>query len=151
MNRAFSASLLIAVIVAASIPVISQESGDANPQQKPAQPSAAVTEISADLGTCSVEFKVTDMVGKPLYNAKIKTQLRYGFMSKRKLDLEAGTNSDGRARFINMPNQVKSPILFEGTNGSDTATMTWDPGTNCRAQYPMILGKKAEKEDSTRP
>jgi hypothetical protein len=147
MKRARIAHLTIIVlalftfITAAS----AQEQDDSTPEASQQSPGA-VTEISADLGSCSVEFKVTDMKGKPVYNAKIKTQVRYGFLSKRKLDLEAGTNADGRARFVNMPDQVKNPIVFEGTYGGDTATMTWDPGTNCRAQYPIVVGKKPEQE-----
>ncbi len=114
--------------------------------QSPSTPPAGITEISADLGSCRVEFKVTDMLGKPIYNAKIKTVIRYGFLGKRKLSLEAGTNSDGRARFINMPDQVKNPLEFETSFGEDTATITWDPGNNCRAEYPVLLGKKPDKE-----
>jgi hypothetical protein len=114
--------------------------------QAPAKPSVPVTEISADLGSCVVEFTVTDMLGKPIYNAKIKTTIRYGFLNKRKLSLEAGTNSDGRARFVKMPDEVKNPIEFEGSHGGDTATITWDPGNNCHAEYPILLGKKPEKQ-----
>lgn len=115
--------------------------------QTPSKPSVPVTEISADLGSCKVEFKVTDMLGKPIYNAKINTVIRYGFLNKRKLSLEAGTNSDGRARFVNMPDQVKNPIEFAAHYVNDTATITWDPGNNCHAEYPILLGKKAEEKE----
>lgn len=120
--------------------------GIAMAQTTPAKPSVPVTEISADLGSCVVEFKVTDMLGKPIYDAKINTVIRYGFLNKRKLSLEAGTNSDGRARFIKMPDQVKNPIEFQAHFGDDTATILWDPGNNCQAEYPILLGKKPEKE-----
>lgn len=105
------------------------------------QPTSPVTEISAEMGSCSVEFRVTNFVGEPIYNAKIATQIRYGFLGKRKLDLEAGTNSDGRARFVKMPDKVKNPIQFETRWGGDTASITWDPGNNCHAEYPILLGK----------
>jgi hypothetical protein len=114
--------------------------------QTTSKPTVPVTEISADLGSCVVEFKVTNMLGKPIYDAKIKTVIHYGFLSKRKLSLEAGTNSDGRARFVKMPDEVKNPLEFEASYGGDTATITWDPGNNCEAEYPILLGKKAEKE-----
>jgi hypothetical protein len=143
--RAFGMFVLMVFLAASSV---AQENEEPKEGQMTQPSSPAVTEISADLGSCSVEFKVTDMLGKPIYNAKIKTQIRYGFLSKRKLDLEAGTNSNGLARFINMPNQVKAPLVFEGTHGNDTMTMTWDPGTNCQAQYPMVLGKRPEQEGS---
>jgi hypothetical protein len=114
--------------------------------QGTSKPTVPVTEISADLGSCVVEFNVTNMLGKPIYDAKIKTVIRYGFLNKRKLSLEAGTNSDGRARFVKMPNEVKNPLEFEASYGGDTATITWDPGDNCEAEYPILLGKKPEKE-----
>lgn len=114
----------------------------ANPAYPPTQqPPSAVTEISADMGSCSVDFKVTNFAGEPVYNAKIATQIRYGFLGKRKLDLEAGTNSDGRARFVKMPDKVKNPLQFEARWGGDTAMITWDPGNNCHAEYPVLLGK----------
>ncbi len=104
------------------------------------------TEISADLGTCRVDFKVTNLKGKPIYNAKIKTTIRYGFLGKRKLSLEAATNSDGRLRFVKMPNQVRDPVEFEATYGDDTTTVVWDPGNDCSAEYPVMLGKKPEQQ-----
>lgn len=109
-------------------------------------PAVPVTEISADLGSCRVDFKVTDMQGKPIYNAKISTTIRYGFLGKRKLSLEAATNSDGRARFITMPERVREPLEFTARHGDDVATLTWDPGNNCRAEYPILMGKKPETE-----
>ncbi len=116
-------------------------------QQQPAKtPPQKPTEISADLGTCRVDFKVTDMVGNPIYDAKIKTVIRYGFLGKRKLSLGVGTNADGRARFIKMPEQVRDPLEFEITHGNDSVVMTWDPGTNCEAEYPVLLGAKTPKE-----
>jgi hypothetical protein len=110
--------------------------------QQPPKPSVPVTEISADLGSCRVDFKVTDLLGKPIYNAKITTVIRYGFLSKRKLSLEVGTNSDGRARFVKMPEEVKNPLEFAASYKGDSAIITWDPGNNCEAEYPILLGKK---------
>lgn len=139
MNRAASALAAFAIISALfSFSAFAQQSGDES--QKLQEASNPVTEISADLGSCSVEFKITDVAGRPLYNANIKTQIRYGFMRKRKLDLEAGTNSDGRARFVKMPSQVREPLVFRATYGKESAIMTWDPGTDCQAQYPMLMG-----------
>ena len=113
----------------------------ASPAYPPVQqPPSAVTEISADMGSCSVDFRVTNIGGEPIYNAKITTQIRYGFMDKRKLDLEAGTNSDGRARFVKMPERVKNPLQFEAHWGGDSAMIMWDPGNNCHAEYPILLG-----------
>ncbi len=125
---------LIATVVSAQEPAS---------KSVPAQPP---TEISADLGTCRVDFKVTDLKGKPIYNAQIKTTIRYGFLGKRKLSLEAATNSDGRLRFVKMPNSVRDPLEFEASFGEDVTTVVWDPGNDCAAEYPVMLGKKPGQE-----
>ena len=98
-----------------------------------------VTELSADLGTCSADFHVTDLAGAPLYDAKVKTTIRYGIMSKRKLDLEAGTNADGRARFVKLPNELKRPMQFTVTYQNQTASFSIDPATDCTAQREVPL------------
>lgn len=113
---------------------------------KPTTPPQPPTMINADLGSCRVDFKVTDLQGKPIYNAKVKTTIRYGFLSKRKLSLEAGTNAEGRVRFAKLPNSVKNSIEFEISYGEDTSTIVWDPGNNCVAEYPIMLGKKPDSE-----
>lgn len=129
----------VAVLICFSTVLFAQQQAQKNPPQAP-------TQISADLGSCRVDFKVTDMLGKPIYDAKIKTVVRYGFLGKRKLSLEIGTNAEGRARFIKMPEQVRDPLEFEITHGSDSLIMTWDPATNCEAEYPVLLGAKTPKE-----
>jgi hypothetical protein len=117
--------------------------------QAPAQPPpSTVTEISADLGPCAVEFKVTDLAGNGLYNAKIHTLIRYGFMSKRKLELEAGTNADGRARFTHLPSSIKKPILFDIRYADQTASYSFDPATNCEVSYTVPLDVKAAEKKS---
>ncbi len=110
--------------------------------QKPAPSANPITEISADMGSCSADFHVTDMAGNGIYNAKIHTLIRYGFMSKRKLELDAGTNSDGRARFVKLPDDTKKPVEFTITNGVDTATRSYDPTTDCHASYDVPLKTK---------
>ncbi len=111
--------------------------------QAPSAPPQAPTEISADLGSCTVDFHVTDLAGKGLYNAKIHTVIRYGFLSKRKLELDAGTNADGKARFVRMPDQIKRPIVFDIQYQEQKASQSYDPSTNCHARYdvPLKVGK----------
>ncbi len=111
-------------------------------QQKAHSATPAGTEISADLGPCEADFKVTDLAGKPLYNAKIQTQVRYGFLGARKLDLEVGTDSNGQARFVKLPAQAKKgPMTFTITHGELSAEFSYDPVTNCHAEYVVPLGK----------
>ncbi len=108
--------------------------------QGPPQPP---TELSADLGSCTVDFHITDLAGNPLYNAKIHTLIRYGFLSKRKLELEAGTNADGKVRFVKLPNQAKKPIVFDIQYQGQSASQSYDPGVDCHPRYdiPVRVGK----------
>jgi hypothetical protein len=110
------------------------------PQPAPQKP----TEISADLGPCTVDFKVTDLAGKPLYNAKIHTLIRYGFWSKRKLELEVGTNADGKARFVKLPDHIKKPMTFDIRYQDEQAAQSYDPGVNCDASYVVPLPVEAK-------
>jgi len=145
MTRA--SGLAFCVIFAATTLAFAQ-SGQSNQTPTPTSP---VTEISADRGSCKVDFKVTNFLGKPVYNAKIHTELRWGFLNGHRLDLDAGTNADGRARFINMPNAVKSPVVFHIRNGSDEALITWDPGTNCEAEYTVPVLRKSQQTNQAPP
>src|SRR5437879_187831 len=70
--------------------------------------------VKAGLGPCSVDFTVEDGSHKPLYDAKIDVTIRYGFLSKRRTDLEVGTNGDGKARFEGLPSKVKKTLEFRG-------------------------------------
>ncbi len=92
-----------------------------------AAPKSRVTEISTGMGgKCSIEFHVTDGKGKGVYDAKVSTSIRYGFMSQRHMELEAGTNADGRARFLNLPQELK-PVEFTITYGGEKVRRTWTP------------------------
>ena len=98
-----------------------------------------MVEISADQGSCTAEFHVTDLGGKPLYDAKVSTTVRWGW--GHRLDLEAGTNAAGRVRFVRLPDKAKKPLLFQVKYQDQTASYSIDPGTDCRAQrdVPMKL------------
>jgi hypothetical protein len=122
-----------------SLPVLVLLLAMASVAQEPGVRVTSVTEISADLGPCSAEFHVTDMNGKGIYNAKIHTLIRYGFLSKRKLELDAGTNSEGRARFVKLPGEAKRPIEFTVSNGVDKATRSYNPATDCHANFDIPL------------
>jgi hypothetical protein len=117
-------------------------------EAKPTAPSSGQppNEISAGMGSCRVLFTVTDLMGKPIYDAQIKTTIHYGFLGKRRLSLQIGTNADGRARFVKMPDEVRNPLEFQISHGSQSAIMTWDPGSECDASYPVLLGGKDQKQ-----
>jgi hypothetical protein len=59
-------------------------------------PTENVPVIQGGAGPCSIELTVRGSDGKPVYSATVKVHVKYGFGGMRRLDLEAGTNSDGK-------------------------------------------------------
>lgn len=107
--------------------------------QQSAQQAQEVPKIDGSAGTCRADFTVRDGEKKPIYNAQISVQLRYGFMNMRKTDLQVGTNSDGKAQFTGLPNFPKKPLAFHIKSGTVSKTVTDDPSTNCNAVYDVVL------------
>lgn len=95
--------------------------------------------VKGDLGPCSADFTVTDSASKPLYDAKIRVTIVYGFMNKRKSDLEIGTDSDGKARIEGLPNKVKKILEFKILHGERTKSVMHDPANECHASLAVVL------------
>ena len=103
---------------------------------------AEVPVINGNLGPCTADFTVTDSSNQPIYDAKIHVTILYGFMSKRKSDLEIGTNSDGKARFEGLPDKVKKPPLeFKVWSDGRTKTVSHDPAMDCHPSFTVVLAK----------
>ena len=103
---------------------------------------ADVPSISGGMGPCTADFTVVDISNKPVFDAKIHTKVRYGFMSKRDTDLEVGTNSDGKARIEGLPDKLKKPPMeFTIRSGDLTKSVTNDPAANCHPTFNVTLGK----------
>src|SRR5262252_8786123 len=77
----------------------------------------SIPAVDAGIGQCTADFTLTDTDNKPIYAAKVKVHITYGFASARKLDLEVGTNVDGKARFSGLPNRVKRGLFFAASEG----------------------------------
>ncbi|HYL84120.1 MAG TPA: hypothetical protein VE263_07805 [Candidatus Angelobacter sp.] len=101
--------------------------------------SPEIPVVDAGLGSCRADFTVKDGSAKPIYNAKVHTIIKYGFWSKRKTDLEVGTNSDGKASVTGLPNLPKKPIEFSIKSGTVETTVTDDPSDNCKATFDVTL------------
>src|SRR4051794_9821606 len=101
---------------------------------------ADVPSISADLGPCSARFTVTDGT-KPIYDAKVRTRIRYGSFGIRKLDLEVGTDSNRQASVVGLPNVARQPINFEIAKDDISRTVIFDPSQKCEATYDVALRK----------
>jgi len=111
----------------------------AAPAQTPDPRSIPV--IDGALGPCTADFTVTGTDNKPIYLAKIKVHIAYGFMNARKLDLEVSTNVDGKARFTGLPDRIKRGLFFEASEGERAGNAFDDPSTTCKAQFPITLRK----------
>jgi hypothetical protein len=113
------------------------------PQTNPGGPDPkSVPVVDGGIGNCSADFIVHDADEKPVYAATIRVHIAYGFMYARKLDLEVGTNIDGKARIAGFPERVKHGLFFEASEGDRSAEAFDDPATNCKAQFTVVLRKK---------
>ena len=106
----------------------------------------SVPAIDGALGPCTADFTINDSAGKPIYAAKIRVHIAYGFASVRKLDLEVSTNADGKARFTGLPNRVKRGLFFDASEGDRTASAFDDPSSTCQAQFTLALRKSSEQK-----
>jgi len=120
------------------------EAQTANPQA--ANPHA-IPSIDGGIGSCSVVFTVTDGKGAPLYNAKVRVHIAYGFLGAHKLDLEVGTNTDGKARFDGLPSRVKQALHFLGSKGDLEGGAFYDPNHDCQAKHDIVLLKQPSGEN----
>ncbi len=108
-----------------------------------AQPSKEeVPVIKGGAGPCSLALTVTGEDGKPAYAAKVKVHIAYGFGGFHRLDLEAGTNSDGKVAFTGLPQRVSRPPLeFHASKDEWIGIATYDPSLECEAKRDITLEK----------
>ncbi len=109
----------------------------------PADPNS-IPVIDGGLGSCSVDFTITDEAAKPVYDAKIRVHIAYGFLSAHKLDLEVGTNAAGKARFTGLPNKTKQGLFFHASQGDREAAAFDDPAKTCKSDLTVVLEKKSQ-------
>lgn len=122
--------MLLATLALAAAALAQQPAAD------PPKPDLAV--ISARLGPCSADFTVTDADGKPVYAAIVHVRIRYGFMNVKRMDLEVGTNSDGKARVEGLPTKAR-PLVYDVTKDMLKGSAEQDLAANCNAMYTVAL------------
>jgi hypothetical protein len=106
----------------------------ASPQQVP------VPQVNANLGPCTVNFTVSEKADRPLFNAEISVKIAYGFMGVKKMDLKVGTNNEGKARFVGLPEKVHNPPLsFVVSAKGLTKTVNYWPSVKCQARYSVVM------------
>jgi hypothetical protein len=101
----------------------------------------SVPVVDAGVGQCSADFTITDTDNKPIYAAKVKVHISYGFAGARRLDLEVGTSVDGKARFTTLPDRLKHGLFFEASEGERTGSAFDDVNKTCQAQFTIALRK----------
>ena len=95
--------------------------------------------MDGEAGPCSVSFTVTDR-GAPVYDARIRVHIAYGFAGVRRLDLEAATNVDGKAQFKGLPGNVKGGTLtFHALQGNREGLAVYDPAKDCSGKGSAIV------------
>lgn len=104
-----------------------------------APPAVAPTEISADLGTCSALINVTGADAKPIFNAKVTTRVRYGFMGTKRLDLETYTSANGQVKIVGLPEVPKKPVYFYVSKDDKVEIVEFKPDVHCRATFDVQL------------
>src|SRR5580658_9643737 len=88
--------------------------------------------IQGGAGPCSIELTVKGADGKPVYAATVRVHIKYGFGGMRRLDLEAGTNSDGKVKFAGLPARVQRPPLeFKASKDEFIGVASFDPSVEC--------------------
>ena len=105
-------------------------------------PSEKVPIIDGGAGSCSLELTIRGTDGMAVYAATVKVQVKYGFGGMRRLDLEAGTNSDGKVKFTGLPARVQRPPLeFHGSKDELEGIASFDQSTECQATREIALEK----------
>ena len=108
----------------------------------PPREAKTVSEVDAGLGPCTADFIVTNDGSKPVYAASVRVHITYGFMNLHKFDLEVGTNSEGKARFIGLPQNSKQGFFFRASEGNREGSAFDDPSKTCKAQFTIVLRPK---------
>jgi hypothetical protein len=111
-------------------------------QATPKPDPKSIAEVDAGLGPCTADFTITDDAGSPVYAANIRVHIAYGFMNLHKFDLQVGTNADGKARFIGLPETTKQGLFFRASEGDREGSAFDDPSKTCKTQFTIVLRKK---------
>jgi len=137
MRKNFLALIFSALMLTASIRLAPGQPAPQDPA-----PREKVPVMDGGAGPCSLELTVNDTNAKPVYAVIVKVHISYGFAGIRRLDLEAGTNSEGRVKFAGLPARVhRPPLEFHAAKDNLQGMATYDPSGECAASRTVILAK----------
>ncbi len=126
------------ILSTAAIFILTVGLAPAHAQQTPDPHQVPV--MDGEAGPCSIAFTVTDIKGAPVYDARIRVHIAYGFAGVRRLDLEAATNVDGKTQFKGLPEKVKGgTLIFRASQGKRDGSAVYDPAKNCSGQQSAIV------------
>ena len=98
--------------------------------------------IDAAMGSCTADITVMDSGHHPIYKANISTRIRSGFAGVKKLDLEVGTNVDGKARFTGLPERPRDVLQFTADYEGRSNIVLLDSQKDCHATLSVFLPDK---------
>ncbi len=98
--------------------------------------------IDAAMGSCTADITVMDSGHHATYKATISTRIRSGFGGLKKLDLEVGTNVDGKARFTGLPERPREVLQFTADYEGRSNVVLLDSQKNCHAALSVFLPDK---------
>jgi hypothetical protein len=139
MNKTLGALLCFVLIV---LVVSAQTNSNQNPSGEKPSAGSQVPVIDGAVGPCSLELTILGADAKPVYNATVKVHITYGFGGFHHLDLQAGTNADGKVKFTGIPIKVHNPPLeFDASKDQLEGSLNYDPTAECHAQHDLKLEK----------
>jgi hypothetical protein len=141
--------MLIAALTFATAMVLAQATTPAAPSQTPApaappaaSPTAPATPelpvLDAKLGGCTAEFTVKNAAGAPVSPALIHVQVRYGPLNVKRMDLEIGTNFDGKARVVGLPDKARR-MTWDITKDDKKTVVDQDVEKTCQGKFDVTL------------
>lgn len=119
-----------------------QQNNSTDQKNSQSNPAEKVPEISGNLGGCSVEVRVIDSAGKPVYGAQVSVHIRYGFGGFHRLDLQIGTNTDGLARFVGLTERARMPLSFYADYQGRETVVPVDLRQNCHQKQDAAIPDK---------
>ena len=133
-NRHMNRMIRVLCSMLVAVPLLSRAQAPAHDEKVPV--------IEGGAGPCSLELTVRGADGKPVYAATVRVHVKYGFGGMRRLDLEAGTNSDGKVKFAGLPARVQRPPLeFHASKEMFEGVASVDPSSECQAKREIALEK----------
>jgi hypothetical protein len=131
------------LLLAGMCAVLNAAAGGQTPGQAApaAVPAKEVPVMDGEAGACTLEITVNDAAGKPVYATQVRIVIRHGFKGKRKVDLSAYTNEQGRLNFKGLPARVyRGPMEIQAKKEQLTGSSKWDPVDGCNTKQTIVLG-----------